>query len=110
MYEYQARLLQVVDGDTYDLELDLGVETSRKIRVRLDGIDAPEKSTALGKQALAWVTDYFNRLPTWFTVNTIKDKTEKYGRYLVKVGTMKEDMIAAGFAKPYDGKGPRPTW
>jgi micrococcal nuclease len=103
MYEYQARLIDVVDGDTLDLELDLGVETFRKLRVRLDGLDAPEIRTPEGKVAKAWLVEYLSHMPTTFTVDTIKDKKEKYGRYLVRIGQLNEDMIAAGMAKPYSG-------
>ena len=42
MYTYNAKVLQVIDGDTYDLSVDLGFSLNIKIRVRLNGIDTPE--------------------------------------------------------------------
>lgn len=42
MYEYKARVTRVVDGDTYDVVVDLGFEIAFAIRIRLDGIDVPE--------------------------------------------------------------------
>lgn len=42
MYQYQGRVLKVVDGDTYDLLLDLGFNIFHKIRVRLKGVDTEE--------------------------------------------------------------------
>ena len=46
MYEYQAYLLRVIDGDTIDVDIDLGFGmTYKKQRVRLMGIDTPESRT-----------------------------------------------------------------
>jgi micrococcal nuclease len=42
MYEYKARVTRVVDGDTYDVTVDLGFEINFTIRIRLNGIDTPE--------------------------------------------------------------------
>jgi len=42
VYEYRARLVRVVDGDTYDLTIDLGLRVQTKARVRLRGVDTPE--------------------------------------------------------------------
>jgi len=45
MYEYNAIVDRVVDGDTIDCTIDLGFHTWKKIRVRLEGINAPESRT-----------------------------------------------------------------
>lgn len=45
MYDYKAKLLRVIDGDTIDAMIDLGFNTWIKKRVRLYGIDAPESRT-----------------------------------------------------------------
>lgn len=45
MYEYNAKCLRVVDGDTVDVMIDLGFSTWKKVRVRLDGINTPESRT-----------------------------------------------------------------
>ena len=45
MYEYNAIVDRVVDGDTIDCTIDLGFSTWKKIRVRLEGINAPESRT-----------------------------------------------------------------
>lgn len=42
MYEYKALVTNVVDGDTYDVVVDLGFEINFAIRIRLNGIDTPE--------------------------------------------------------------------
>lgn len=45
MYEYKAKVLRVVDGDTVDAMIDLGFNTHIKKRIRLYGINAPESRT-----------------------------------------------------------------
>ncbi len=45
MYEYNATLDRVVDGDTVDALVDLGFDTWKKVRIRLMGIDAWESRT-----------------------------------------------------------------
>ncbi len=42
LYQYRARVLRVVDGDTYDLMIDLGFETFIQKRIRLYGVNTPE--------------------------------------------------------------------
>jgi micrococcal nuclease len=85
IYIYKADLIRVVDGDTVDLIIDLGFDTSRIERFRLYGIDAPEMNTAEGKAAKAWLEDAI-RPPEPIYVQTIqlstKAKRDKYGRFL----------------------------
>lgn len=45
MYEYNAVVDRVVDGDTIDCTIDLGFKTWKKIRVRMEGINTPESRT-----------------------------------------------------------------
>ena len=45
MYEYLAKLVRVVDGDTVDAMIDCGFSTFKKERIRLYGIDTPECRT-----------------------------------------------------------------
>ena len=46
MYQYFVKnVLKVVDGDTIDVEIDLGFDLTKKERVRLGGIDTPESRT-----------------------------------------------------------------
>ena len=42
MYEYRAQVINIVDGDTYDLQVDLGFMMQANIRVRLRGLDTDE--------------------------------------------------------------------
>ena len=45
MFEYNAKVLKVVDGDTIDAWVDLGFDTWKKVRIRMHGINAPESRT-----------------------------------------------------------------
>ena len=45
MFEYNARVTKVVDGDTIDAMVDLGFGTWKKVRIRMHGINAPESRT-----------------------------------------------------------------
>ena len=85
IYIYKAGLIRVVDGDTVDLIVDLGFDTSRKERFRLYGVDAPEMNTAEGKEAKAWLIGVLGPYGAIY-VQTIqlstKAKRDKYGRFL----------------------------
>ncbi len=45
MYEYEIKVLRVVDGDTVDAQVDLGFRVHHNIRIRLYGINTPEVRT-----------------------------------------------------------------
>ena len=45
MFEYNATVTRVVDGDTIDAMVDLGFSTFKKVRIRMHGINAPESRT-----------------------------------------------------------------
>jgi micrococcal nuclease len=85
IYIYKAELIRVVDGDTVDLVIDLGFDTSRRERFRLYGVDAPEMNTAEGKEAKAWLIGVLGPYGAIY-VQTIqlatKAKRDKYGRFL----------------------------
>lgn len=107
MYEYRATILRVVDGDTVHAEIDLGLDVSTRITLRLAGLDAPEASSPEGIAATAWLAEHAP-VGSRLIVRTTKDHREKFGRYL---GTLIADgvelnaaMIAAGHASPYGGE------
>jgi micrococcal nuclease len=120
MYEYAADVVQVHDGDTMRFNVDLGFDIHHaSLDVRLAGIDCPElgRPDHLGEDARQFVLTWFQDNPGPYVLRTIKDHTEKYGRYLATVQAMDMplrwliiDLLTAGLAKHYDGHGPRPTW
>lgn len=114
MYEYQCRILRVIDGDTVDIDIDLGFGVwMHRERVRLYGIDTPESRTRdleekkFGLLAKAYVRDH---LPVGSiqTLITIKDGKGKFGRILgkFKVGNeiLNEKMIKDYQAVEYNGQ------
>jgi micrococcal nuclease len=121
MYEYKAMITSVVDGDTVHLDVDLGCDTHTMMTVRLASIDAPEMNTDAGKTSKSYLMSI---LPPGNVVwlRTVKDRREKYGRYLgylyrtqasmeaaaqeAMVGSLNEAMVNGGQARIYLG-GPR---
>jgi micrococcal nuclease len=83
---YQAKIVEVIDGDTFDLMIDLGFNTFAKERMRLYGIDAPEMRTQAGKD-LAWALAMEYPLERSIIVQSVeaprsKQFRDKYGRFL----------------------------
>jgi micrococcal nuclease len=110
MYEYKAKITRVVDADTVDVSVDLGFDISIHQRVRLLGINAAEKNTDLGKEAIDYVKSI---LPVGKEIflRSEKDKREKFGRYLAKIiiieteECLNEILIEKNYAVEYWGKG-----
>lgn len=106
MYEYNAQIIKVVDGDTVHANIDLGLDVHINVSIRLAGINAPEKSTLEGVAAKEFLQGL---LPVDgnVVVLTQKDRREKYGRYLgvIRVGelNLNVEMVKSGCAVPYEG-------
>ena len=116
MYEYEARVIKVIDGDTVDVDIDLGMDVHIKQRLRILGIDAPEIPAIgiEGEAARDWLRKYLLPGDT-VIVRTVKDRKEKYGRYLASIQAaplawtevlpidIATELIRAGHAVPYSG-------
>ena len=90
MYEYKCKLIKVVDGDTVDVDIDLGFGVwMRKQRIRLYGIDTPESRTSdpeekkYGLAAKMFLTKWTNSGD--LTLKTFKDGKGKFGRILGEI-------------------------
>ena len=88
MFEYKCKIIKVVDGDTADVDIDLGFGVwLKKQRIRFYGIDTPESRTRdleekkYGLAAKAFVKEYL-LLGSTQTLITVKDGVGKYGRIL----------------------------
>ena len=115
MYEYKCKILRVVDGDTVDVDIDLGFGMwMHKERIRLYGIDTPESRTRdleekrYGNIAKEVVKSHMPVGSTQ-TLITEKDKSGKYGRILGKFrledGSILNDfMIEKHYAVAYHGQ------
>ncbi len=118
MYEYEIKVLRVVDGDTIDAQVDLGFKVHHNIRIRLYGINAPEARTRdleekkRGKAATARVEEIiqkadkiilkshgigkFGRCLGEITIINFEDKEDKKQN-------LTETLLAEGHGVPYFG-------
>jgi micrococcal nuclease len=86
LYFYKAVPFYIIDGDTVDMEVDLGFETNVKTRFRLYGINAWEtsgKDKEKGLKAKEFVEKSIKNKPCMIV--SLKDKRDKYGRWLAIV-------------------------
>ena len=117
MYEYNIKkVTKVVDGDTIDVDIDLGFNISYTQRVRLAGIDTPESRTkdarekALGLEVKNKVKSAIESAKTVIIKTELPDSTEKYGRILGWVyldgaaKSLNEQLIEEGYAWGYMGE------
>ena len=114
-----TKINRVVDGDTIDVTIDLGFDLHKKERVRVAGVDTPEKRTknleekALGLDATGWLKAKLEETikgDEELIIRTeLKGGVGKYGRLLgwLYVGdsdvSLNEQMITEGYAHAYDG-------
>jgi micrococcal nuclease len=113
------KINRVVDGDTIDVTIDLGFDLHKKERVRVAGVDTPEKRTrdleekALGYDATNWLKDKLSEAISGADDLVIRTElvggVGKYGRLLgwLYIGdselSLNEQMITEGYAWAYDG-------
>ena len=119
---YNFRVIEitkVLDGDTIDVLIDLGFDLYKKERVRIAGVDTPEKRTrdleekALGIDATNWLKDKLDGAISGADDLVIRTElvggVGKYGRLLgwLYIGdstvSLNEQMIEEGYAWSYDG-------
>jgi len=117
MYQYKCKINKVLDGDTVDIDLDLGFNIILvNQRVRMAGVDTPESRTTnkeekvrgiLSKKKLA------EKLPigSWQIIETQKSDSndDKFGRilgiFILEDGTrVNEWLIKNNYAVPYKGE------
>jgi micrococcal nuclease len=101
-WTFRCKVLRVVDGDTADVEFDLGFQVKLKHRVRLVGIDAPERGTPGYRES----ADRLTQLTLPNDLEAKVWKLDKYGRYLADLvdpdgNSINQRMILEGYAKPY---------
>ena len=114
-----TKIKKVLDGDTIDVVIDLGFDLAKTERVRIAGVDTPEKRTrdleekALGLDATNWLKEKLTETikgEDELTIRTeLKGGVGKYGRLLgwIYVGddefSLNQQMITEGYAWAYDG-------
>jgi len=116
MFEYYVKkVTKIVDGDTIDVEIDLGFDISFSSRVRLAGIDTPESRTtnkeekALGLEVKKVLGDRIANAKSIVIRTEKMDSSEKYGRILGwlyldgEALSVNEALVAGGYAWGYLG-------
>jgi micrococcal nuclease len=117
MYEYHVKkVTNVVDGDTIDVDIDLGFDISFSSRVRLAGIDTPESRTtdkvekALGLESKEYLKKQLKDATSVIIKTEKMNSSEKYGRILgwIYVNgdtiSINDKMINYGYAWGYLGE------
>ena len=118
MYEYKCKILRVVDGDTVDIDIDLGFGVwMHKERVRMMGIDTPESRTKDTVEKAFGLASK-NRLKELLPIGSIQvlkteidksgeDKKGKFGRilgdFLIEGKRATDILIEEGHAVAYFG-------
>jgi len=106
MYQYKSIIQKVIDGDTLEIAIDLGLSVwIHDEKIRLYGINTPEvfgvkkgsPEWELGNKASDFVKSVLKEKDE-IIVETIKDKKEKYGRYLAMVYIRIDPVIISGLS------------
>ena len=115
MYEYKVKVIEVVDGDTVDVAIDLGFDIFTNKRIRLSGIDCPESRTTnlhekkLGTEAKEYLKHLIGNASNVVVKTLATDTYEKYGRVLGQlyidssVISVNDILVSHGYAWSYDG-------
>jgi endonuclease YncB( thermonuclease family) len=113
VYEYNAKLNKVIDGDTIDADIDLGFQTFVKQRIKLYGVDTPQSRSKVAtekEEGIKAKNKLIELLPRDFKVRTVLNKRGKFGRVLGHVYTVDPDgkevninetMVKEGYATKY---------
>lgn len=108
-YSYNAKVIRVVDGDTFDAIVDLGFNICVKQRFRIANIDAPEtygvKKESEEYKAGKVVTERLKELIESKDVLIKSQKTGKYGRYIAEVffegNSVGDTLLSEGLVEKY---------
>ena len=114
MYQYNVKVVRVIDGDTIDVDVDLGFKTVLvKQRVRLYGIDTPESRTRdkeEKKRGLISKDYLISKCPVGSNIVLQSHERGKFGRILGeifeynKTESINKEMCREGYAVPYYGQ------
>ena len=117
MYQYKAKVLKVLDGDTVDIDLDLGFNIIlANQRVRMAGIDTPESRTENKEEKVRGLLSKKKlqeklAVGSWVTIETQRsdNNDDKFGRilgvFLMEDGkSLNQWMVDNNYAVPYAGQ------
>jgi micrococcal nuclease len=112
MYQYKCKIIEIIDGDTVKVDVDVGFNIwMNNVVIRLLGIDSPESRTSdpleksfgvLSKKRLAELLPISSIQVVQTTIN------DKYGRilgdFIVNQESVSTCLIRDGYAVPYNGE------
>ena len=112
MYEYKIKeILKIYDGDTITVVIDLGFGVTKKEKLRLASIDAPElrgDERPAGLKSRDWLRAKIQSAVednTDIIIKTFRDRKGKYGRYIAEIYidgvNINQQMITEGYAVAY---------
>lgn len=114
---YKANLVRVVDGDTIDFDIKLWPRLTQRARIRVSGINTPEKRTRVHCEKAAGIaatefTQSFLDTAQKIIITDVRDGKyagRQLGNVYVDGNSLSEALLNAGHARPYDG-GSRSAW
>lgn len=112
LYNYKCKVLRVIDGDTVEVDVDLGFSTWKKVTLRLDFIDAPETRTkdleekVKGIEATEFLTKLLFEDNPEGIVFIESNSVDDFGRSIAQIFTpignkVNSILLEAGFAKEW---------
>jgi endonuclease YncB( thermonuclease family) len=120
VFQYEARIVRIKDGDTLTIEVDLGFHIRHEIDVRLARIDTPEIVNYGANGITDKARDYVEACCPVGSVCIVNiSRAEKYGRWLAEIlfqpgqtdrkkiienpRVLNDELLRGGFARPYSG-------
>lgn len=94
-YCYHGTILRWVDGDTLDIEVDLGFKMKTTQRFRLLGADTPERGQPNYREAREMAESL---CPPGTELLFESMKSDKYGRWLMHIDAVRETLLSSGLA------------
>ena len=107
IWAYRAQLVKVIDGDTLQVVIDAGLNCYRTERLRLLGVNTPEKrgpTHGAGLLAQGYVEEWLEDAEGEWPLVIVTQKSDAFGRYLARVwrsddgACLNDDLLAAGHA------------
>tara|TARA_Y100000310_G_scaffold274612_1_gene290711 strand:+ start:157 stop:570 length:414 start_codon:yes stop_codon:yes gene_type:complete len=115
MYQYKAKVVKVIDGDTIDVDIDLGFSVIlAKQRIRFYGIDTPESRTRNKEEKVRGLLSkefVISKSPVGSYIKLVSHGKGKFGRILGELYELDNDLVSINqqmcdeaYAVPYFGQ------
>jgi micrococcal nuclease len=115
MYQYKAKVIKIIDGDTVDVDIDLGFSVIlAKQRIRFYGIDTPESRTRNKEEKVRGLLSkefVISKSPVGSYIKLVSHGKGKFGRILGELYELDNDLVSINqqmcdeaYAVPYFGQ------